>query len=109
MDTKELWSRFKWAFVGVVSVIVTAASVYTAAASFNFVIDRPAWHSELLERTGYSLKRERSHKKREKLNVDTHIKTLEDKGVVVPTWVREKKRDIDNDLKKIERLLEKKR
>lgn len=97
--------KVKWVLGSIVATIVTISSIYGAAAAFNFHMDRPAWHSELLHYTGYSLKREQEHKRRELNQLNSHMNDLQGKGVAIPFWLINQKQILEQDLKAIENIL----
>jgi len=98
----------KWTISAFLAAILSVVGVYEGAAVMGFNLDRPAWHSELVQWAGYSLKREAQIKRRQSNEVESHVKDLKHKKLKVPDWVKEQRRQLRRDLKVIEKLLKEK-
>lgn len=106
---REFWFRFKVAIVTFGVMLTAIGSVYGTAAALDFKIDRPAWHSELLQYTGYSLTREKRNLKSDLIQIDAHIMDLKTRRQPVPFFLQEQRDKLNRDLEAIQNLLKQRR
>ena len=65
-------------------VLGSVAAIYAGAAALSFNLDRPAWHSELVELAGITLREILNQKRDELWKVEFAIKRYTDAGKVAP-------------------------
>lgn len=97
----------RWTVASVLAGIAAIATLYANADSLGFNLDRPAWKSELLEYTGYSLCDARRNKRAAINRLDALIKTLQKRGVPKRDYqfLLSQRRSIADQLRDINRLL----